>query len=60
MSCGNPFNHFFFNIKESFFNLQKHGKQLRNDEEMECLQFGFCSKPISSPRQEELFFGSRD
>ena len=60
MSCGNPFNHLFHNVRESIFNLPKHDHEFRNDEEMECLQFGFCSKPIPSPRPDELFFGYRD
>ena len=60
MSCGNPFNHLFQNIRESIFNLPKHDKNFIHDEEMECLQFGFCCKPMTSPRPNELFFGYRD
>ena len=60
MSCGNLFNHLFRNIRESIFNLPKHDHAFSNDEEMECLQFGFCSQPMTSPRADELFFGYRD
>ncbi len=60
MSCGNPFNHLFHNVRESILNLPKHDHEYINDEEMECLQFGFCSKPMTSPRPDELFFGYRD
>ncbi len=60
MSCGNPFNHFFLNVREFIFNLSKQKDEFRKDEEMECLQFGLCSKPQVSPRPDELFFGYRD
>ena len=60
MSCGNPFNHLFQNVRKSFFNLPKYEHEFRSDEEMECLQFGLCSKSIPSPRPDELFFGYRD
>ncbi len=42
-------------IQDLFF--CKLSKQaLRNDEELECLQFGICTVEASSPRPEELFF----
>ncbi len=50
MSCGNPFNHLFHNVKESILNLPKHDHQFRNDKEMECLLYGFRTKPESTQR----------
>ncbi len=60
MSCGNPLIHLFHNVRKSFFNLPKYDQLFRNDAEMECLQFGICSKSMTSPRPDELFFGYRD
>ena len=31
-------------------------KNQRNNEDLECLQFGICSIQTKSPRPEELFF----
>ena len=50
MSCGNPFVHMLKSARESLFNLPKHQHEYINDIEMECLQFGFCSKPETSTR----------
>ncbi len=52
----NPMNNLFQNVKESILNLFKH--ESLTDAEQECLQFGICSRPESSPRPEELFFTS--
>ena len=51
----NPFKPIIQKIQELFFsNFSK--KIRRNDEELECLQFGICTVQIKSPRSEELFF----
>ena len=50
MSCGNPFVHMLKNARESLFDLPKHQHEYIDDIEMECLQFGFCSKPETSTR----------
>ncbi len=60
MSCGNTFNHLFHNVRESILNLPKHDPEFINDDVLECLQFGFCSKPLTSPRPDKFFFGYRD
>ena len=60
MSCRNPFNHLFHNVRETIFNLPNHDHKLKNDEEMECLQFGLCTKHMTLLRPDELFFGYRD
>ena len=31
-------------------------KNQRNDEDIDCIQFGICSIQTKSPRSEELFF----
>ncbi len=55
MASRNPFDNLLQNIRESIFNIPMHEQV--NDEEMECLHFGFCSKSMTSPRPDELFFG---
>ena len=50
MSCGNPFVHMLKSARESLFDLPKHQHEYIDDVEMECLQFGFCSKPETSTR----------
>ena len=50
MSCGNPFVHMLKSTHESLFDLPKHQHEYIDDIEMECLQFGFCSKPETSMR----------
>ena len=51
----NPLNPLFQKIKELFIrNFSK--QERRNDEELECLQYGICGVQIESPRSEELFF----
>tara|TARA_Y100001968_G_C19270655_1_gene674064 strand:- start:596 stop:757 length:162 start_codon:yes stop_codon:yes gene_type:complete len=51
MSCGNPFNHLIPNIKESMIEPEH---EFRNDEEMECLLYGFCSKPESNQKPRRV------
>ncbi len=50
MSCGNPFNHLFQNVKESFLNreLVSTSKPKYDDDVIECMQFGIC---YSNPRR---------
>ena len=58
MSCGNPFVHMLKSARESLFDLPKHQHEYIDDIEMECLQFGFCSKPetsTSSLKEDCLF-----
>ena len=50
MSCGNPFVHMLKSARESLFDLPKHQHEYIDDIEMECLQFGFYSKPETSKR----------
>ena len=50
MSCGNPFVHMLKSARESLFDLPKDQHGYIDYMEMECLQFGFCSKPETSPR----------
>ena len=52
----NPFKPLIQSIEKLFLtNISM--KNQRNDEELECLQFGICSIQTKSPRSEELFFG---
>ena len=52
----NPCKPLIQNIQELFLtNISM--KNHRNDEVLECLQFGICSIQIKSPRLEELFYG---
>ena len=50
MSCGNPFNHLFINVRESLLNrdLVSKYKPQYDDDVIECMQFGICK---SSPSQ---------
>ena len=51
----NPFKPLIQDIKEFFLdNAYKDNE--RNDQELECLQFGICAVQVESPRSEELFF----
>ena len=50
MSCGNPFVHLLKSARESLFYLPNHQHEYIDDIEMECLQFGFCFKPETSPQ----------
>ena len=52
----NPLKPLIQNIKELFLS-NFSMKNQRNDEDLECLQFGICSLQTKSPRPEELFFG---
>ena len=50
MSCGNPFVHMLKSARESLFDLPKHQHEYIDEIEMECLQFGFCSRPETYTR----------
>ena len=51
----NPFRPFIKNIQRLFLiNIAR--EEQRNDEQLECLQFGICAVQVKSPRPEELFF----
>ncbi len=52
----NPFKPLIQRIEKLFFTDISMNNQ-RNDEDLECLQFGICSIQTKSPRSEELFFG---
>ena len=53
----NPFRPLIQNVQELFINNLSRNQQ-RNDEELECLQFGICAIQVQSPRPEELFLGN--
>ena len=44
----NPFKPLIQNIKELFLCNNSKG-ELRNDKELECLQFGICAVQVQSP-----------
>ena len=50
MSYGNPFNHLFKNVRDSFLNrdLVATYKPKYDDDVIECMQFGICK---TSPRR---------
>ena len=51
----NPFKPFIQNVQD-LFHINNPRDEQRNDEELECLQFGICALQVKSPRPEELFF----
>ena len=51
----NPFKPLIQNIQEIFLN-KNSKKEIRNDEELECMQFGMCAVQVQSPRPDELYF----
>ena len=51
----NPIKQIKQHIKELFLT-NIRGDERRNDEELECIQFGICTLQVKSPRSEELFF----
>ncbi len=51
----NPFKPLNKNIQELFLKGNSSYEQ-RNEDELECLQFGICNAHVKSPRPEELFF----
>ncbi len=51
----NPFKPLMQKIQELFVTNMSM-KNHKNDEDMECLQFGICSIQTKSPRPEELYF----
>jgi len=52
----NPLKFLIKKIQEFFVsNISEH--KLRNDKELECLQFGICTVQAQSPRPEEFFLG---
>ena len=53
MTCGNPFNHMLKNIMVEMFDSPYLWK-IRDDKELECLTYGFCSKPESFPRPKRV------
>ena len=44
MTCGNPLNHMLNNIIVDIIDSPALWK-IRDENEMECLTYGFCSKP---------------
>ena len=53
MTCGSPFNHMLKNIMVEMFDSPYLWK-IRDDKEIECLTYGFCSKPESFPRPRRV------
>jgi len=53
MTCGNPFNHMLKNILIEMVNSPTLWK-IRDEKEMDCLIYGFCSKPESFPRPRRI------
>ena len=53
MSLGNPFNHMLVNIMVEMIELP-HLWKIRDDKGLECLNYGFCSKPDSFPRPRRV------
>ena len=51
----NPFKPLTQKCQELFHSSITKGEE-RNDEELECLQFGICAVRVQSPRPEELYF----
>ena len=49
MSCGNPFNYMLKTILIEMIDSPTLWK-VRNEKEMDCLTYGFCSKPESFPQ----------
>ena len=52
----NPFKPLIQNIQELFLSYASNNDE-REDEKMECLQFGMYGDQVKRPRSEELFFG---
>ena len=53
MTCGNPLNHMLNNIIVDIIDSPALWK-IRDENEMECLTYGFCSKPESFPRPRRV------
>jgi len=53
MTCGNPFNHMLRNIMVEMLDSPYLWK-IRDEKELECLTYGFCSKPESFPRPRRV------
>ena len=53
MTCGNPFNHMLKNILIEMVDSPTLWK-IRDEKEMDCLTYGFCSKPESFPRPRRV------
>ena len=53
MTCGNPFNHMLKNIWIEMVDSPALWK-IRDEKEMDCLTYGFCSKPESFPRPKRV------
>ena len=58
MSCGNPYNHMFKNVVNSFLNIFNNiesKSRALTDEQMECMQFGICAF-VQKPSKEIPYF----
>ena len=53
MTCRSPFNHMLKNIMVEKFDSPYLWK-IRDNKVMECLTYGFCSKPESFPRARRV------
>ena len=53
MTCGNPFNHMLKNILIEMVDFPTLWK-IRDEKEMDCLTYGFCSKPESFPKPSRV------
>ena len=53
MTSGNPFNHMLENIMVEMFDSPYLWK-ISDDKELDCLTYGFCSKPESFPRPRRV------
>ena len=53
MTCGNPFNHMLKKILIEMVDSPTLWK-IRDQEEIECLNYGFCSKPEPFPRPRRV------
>ena len=53
MTCENPFNHMLKNILIEMINSPTLWK-IRDEKEMDCLTYGFCSKLESFPRPRRV------
>ena len=53
MTCGNPLNHMLKNNIVDIIDSPALWK-IRDENEMECLTYGFCSKPESFPRPRRV------
>ena len=53
MTCGNPFNHMLKNVLIEMIDSPALWK-IRDEKEMDCLTYGFCSKPESFPQPRRV------